>query len=73
MAVSSAASGYLDYDPIPGKFTLPPEQAMVFANSDSPVYLQGAFGAAVALMENQAAILNLCLSYSMLPDPCRET
>ena len=29
---------------------------MVFANSDSPVYLQGAFDIAVALMENQAKV-----------------
>jgi hypothetical protein len=26
-----AASGYLEYEPATGKFTLPPEQAMVFA------------------------------------------
>src|SRR5215475_12424232 len=51
-----AASGYLDYDPLSGKFTMTPEQAMVFANSDSPVYLQGAFDVAVALMENQAKV-----------------
>ncbi len=38
-----AASGYLEYDAGSGKFTLPPEQAMVFAESDSPVYLQGGF------------------------------
>lgn len=51
-----AASGYLDYDPPSGKFAMTPEQAMVFANSDSPVYLQGAFDIAVALMENQAKV-----------------
>ena len=34
-----AASGYLEYDAATGKFTLPPEQAMVFADPDSPVYL----------------------------------
>jgi SAM-dependent methyltransferase len=33
-----------------------PEQAMVFSNSDSPVYLQGAFDLAAALMENQAKV-----------------
>src|SRR5579862_5073692 len=32
-----AASGYLAYNPVDGKFTLPPEQAMVFAEPDSPV------------------------------------
>ena len=38
-----AASGYLSYDPASEKFTLPPEQAMVFAVPDSPVYMQGGF------------------------------
>jgi 2-polyprenyl-3-methyl-5-hydroxy-6-metoxy-1,4-benzoquinol methylase len=51
-----ASSGYVDYDPASGKFTLPPEQAMVFANVDSPVYLQGAFDLAVAMAENQPKV-----------------
>jgi SAM-dependent methyltransferase len=51
-----AASGYLTYDPVTDKFTLPPEQAMVFAETDSPVYLQGAFDLAVSMMENQAMV-----------------
>jgi 2-polyprenyl-3-methyl-5-hydroxy-6-metoxy-1,4-benzoquinol methylase len=51
-----AASGYLEYEPATGKFTLPAEQAMVFADSDSPVYLQGAFDLAVAMMENQPKV-----------------
>ena len=51
-----AASGYLAYDPKTGKFTLPPEQAMVFAEPDSPVYLQGGFDLAVTMMENQALL-----------------
>src|ERR1700723_696582 len=51
-----AASGYLEYDAATGKFTLPAEQAMVFADSDSPVYLQGAFDLAVAMMENQPKV-----------------
>ncbi|MBV9539199.1 MAG: methyltransferase domain-containing protein [Acidisphaera sp.] len=51
-----AASGYLAYDGASGRFTLPPEQALVFANSDSPVYLQGAFDLAVAMIENQAEV-----------------
>jgi len=38
-----AASNYLSYDPATQKFTLPPEQAMVFAIEDSPVYMMGAF------------------------------
>jgi len=51
-----AASGYLAYDPAAGAFTLPPEQAMVFAETDSPVYLQGAFDLAAVMLENQALV-----------------
>lgn len=51
-----AASGYLTYTPSTGKFTLPPEQAMVFAEPDSPVYMQGGFDLAVTMMENQALV-----------------
>ena len=51
-----AASGYLTYDPGNGRFTLPPEQAMVFAEPDSPVYLQPAFGMAAVMLENQPLV-----------------
>jgi Methyltransferase domain len=51
-----AASGYLEYDTASGKFALPPEQAMVFADVDSPVYLQGAFDLAVSMVENQPKV-----------------
>ncbi len=51
-----AASDYLTYDPETGRFALPPEQAMVFADPDSPVYLQGGFDIAVTMMENQALV-----------------
>ena len=51
-----AASGYLAYDSKTGKFTLPPEQAMVFAVSDSPVFLQGGFDIAATMMENQPLV-----------------
>lgn len=51
-----AASGYLSYDAASGRFALPDEQAMVFANPDSPVYLQGAFDLAAAMVGNQDAV-----------------
>lgn len=51
-----AASKYLSYDPMTGKFTLPPEQAMVFAVEDSPVYMMGGFDLMVALLENQTKV-----------------
>jgi SAM-dependent methyltransferase len=51
-----AASGYLEYEPASGKFTLPPEQAMVFAEPDSPVYLLPAFDMAAVMLENQPLV-----------------
>jgi SAM-dependent methyltransferase len=38
-----AAGGYVTYDPTSGRFTLPPEQAMVLADETSPVFLAGGF------------------------------
>ena len=40
---ANAASDYLAYDPETGRFTLSPEQAMIFADEDSPVFMGGAF------------------------------
>ena len=40
---NQAAGGYVVYDANTGTFELPPEQAMVVANEDSPVFLAGAF------------------------------
>ena len=51
-----AASGYLTYDPSSGKFTLPPEQAMVFALRDSPVYLVDAFESAARALGNRPMV-----------------
>ncbi len=40
---AQAASGYLTYDKSSGRYTLPPEQAMVFADESSPVFMCGGF------------------------------
>ena len=40
---NQAAGGYVTHHPDSGTFELPPEQAMVVANEDSPVFLAGAF------------------------------
>jgi len=50
-ASHQAASNYIAYDAASAKFSLPPEQAMVFAVDDSPVNLLGAFDATVAIIE----------------------
>jgi SAM-dependent methyltransferase len=49
-------SNYLAYDPGSGKFSLPPEQAMVFAIQESPVYLMGGFDLMAAMLDNQAKV-----------------
>src|SRR5262249_11536517 len=39
---AQAAAGYVDYDPKDGgRYSLSPEQAMAFANDDSPVFMPG--------------------------------
>ena len=50
-AFAQAANGYATYDAASARFSLSPEQAMVFAISDSPVYLAGAFELAAAMIE----------------------
>jgi hypothetical protein len=40
-ALAQAANGFVDYNTTSRKFSLSPEQAMVFAEKDSPVYLAG--------------------------------
>ena len=51
-----AASNYVTYDPATRRFTLPEEQAAVFADEDSPVYLADAFECAAAYVENQPKV-----------------
>jgi 2-polyprenyl-3-methyl-5-hydroxy-6-metoxy-1,4-benzoquinol methylase len=51
-----AASNYLSYDPITGKFALPEEHAMVFASQDSPVYMLGGFDLMAAMLHNQPKV-----------------
>jgi SAM-dependent methyltransferase len=51
-----AASNYLSYDPSSGKFALPPEQAMVFAIEDSPVYMLGGFDLMATLLDAQPKV-----------------
>jgi len=57
-ALAQAANGYIDYDPAAETFSLSPEQAMVFAVKDSPVYLAGAFEMAAAMIEGEPKVEN---------------
>ncbi len=51
-----AASNYLEYNASTRRFRLPPEQAMVFADEDSPVYMIGGFENAASTMENEPKV-----------------
>ncbi len=53
---AQAASGYVTYDPATQTFTLPPEQAMVFAQDDSPVFCAGAFESIRSMMLDEPLI-----------------
>jgi len=55
-ALAQAANGYVDFDPATDLFSLSPEQAMVFENRDSPVYLAGAFELVAAMIEAEAKV-----------------
>jgi 2-polyprenyl-3-methyl-5-hydroxy-6-metoxy-1,4-benzoquinol methylase len=55
-ALAQSANGYVDYDPAAETFALNPEQAMVFVNKDSPVYLEGAFEIVPAMIEGEAKV-----------------
>jgi len=50
---SQAASGYVSYDAELEKFYMTPEQAMVFANEDSPVLMTGGFYSMAALYRDE--------------------
>ena len=45
---AQSASGYVEYDPTTASYRLTPEQSMMLANPDSPVFFIGAFETAMA-------------------------
>ncbi len=51
-----AASGYIEYDATAKTFHLTPEQAMVFANADSPVIMTGGFYSLQAIYQDVPAM-----------------
>ena len=55
-ALAQAANGYATYDAATDCFSLTPEQAMVFAVKDSPVYLAGAFELAAAMIDAEPKV-----------------
>jgi SAM-dependent methyltransferase len=54
---AQAAGGYLVYDAASGRYTLPPEQALVLAVEDSAAYLPGAFQIIRSVVLDESKIL----------------
>jgi SAM-dependent methyltransferase len=54
---NQAAGGYVAYDDEAGTFELGPEQALVLANEDSPVFLGGAFETVASCYSDHAAFV----------------
>lgn len=55
-ALAQAAGGYVEFDASNNRFSLNPEQHMVFVNRDSPVYLAGAFEVVAAMIESESKV-----------------
>ena len=55
-ALAQAANGFIDYEPTTERFSISPEQAMVFVEKDSPVYLEGAFELVAAMIEGEPKV-----------------
>lgn len=54
--LNQASAGYVDYDPATGRYQLSPEQAMVFAEDDTPASLAGGFGLMSAAIKAEPRI-----------------
>lgn len=55
-ALAQAANGYIDYHADGDRFSISPEQAMVFVVEDSPVYMMGGYESAAAMLEGQEKV-----------------
>lgn len=55
-ALAQAANGYVAFDAATKRFSLSPEQAMVFAIADSPLFMEGAFDLAAAMIEGEPKV-----------------
>ncbi|MFQ5494735.1 MAG: class I SAM-dependent methyltransferase [Phycisphaerae bacterium] len=53
---AQAASGYVDHDPATGRFSMNADQAAVFSDQNSPVYLAGGFTGIASLFLDEPKI-----------------
>jgi SAM-dependent methyltransferase len=57
VALGTGRVKLVQYDPDTGKFRLTPEQAAVFADSDSPVYMAGGFYSVAAVFADEPKLM----------------
>jgi SAM-dependent methyltransferase len=55
---AQAAGGYIDFDPLTGRYCLSPEQALLLADESSPFFLVGGFETAVAAVGVQPRLVD---------------
>ncbi|MBW8815780.1 MAG: methyltransferase domain-containing protein [Caulobacterales bacterium] len=53
---AQAASEYVTFDPLTGHFSLSPEQALVFADEESPVFMAGGFEVLAAAFKDEPKV-----------------
>jgi SAM-dependent methyltransferase len=56
---NQAAGAYIHYNPSNEKFTLPPEQTMVLADENSPVYIHGAYQTIKSLFKDEEKFVEM--------------
>ena len=59
---AQAAGGYVDYDPVSGIYTLPPEQTAALTDDQSPAYLPGFFQIALGAVIDSPRITEVARS-----------
>ncbi|MGY6217259.1 class I SAM-dependent methyltransferase [Methylolobus aquaticus] len=71
---ANAAAGYVNYDPAAGRFSLSPEQAVVFAAEGHPACMQGFFQAVMSVYFDESNVVDVFRSGEGLPwsdhSPC---
>src|SRR5436305_2673328 len=59
---AQAAGGFVAYDPVTGRYTLPPEQRVALTDTDSPAYLPGFFQIALGSVIDSPKIVEAARS-----------
>jgi 2-polyprenyl-3-methyl-5-hydroxy-6-metoxy-1,4-benzoquinol methylase len=65
--LNQAASGYIEYDPAAGAFSMTPEQVAAFADETSPAFMGGAFDIIASVHTDAPAIAEAFRSGKGLP------